>query len=81
MADLCKSTLCRRSGFIVATGAVLVRRDLLGLPIDRRGNPRISELARLMLAYPDEAPYFRRVPPSLQRALAVPLSKLASAPR
>jgi hypothetical protein len=54
-------------------------RDLFALPTDRRGNPRIGEFARLMLAYPDESPYFRPIPPPLQNAVAVLLSKLASA--
>ena len=54
-------------------------RDLFALPTDRRGNIRIGELARLMLAYPDESPYFRPIPPPLQNALAFLLSKLASA--
>jgi hypothetical protein len=56
-------------------------RELFALPTDRRGNPRIGEFARLMRAYPDEAPYFRVIPAAPQNALAVPLSKLASAPR
>jgi mannose-6-phosphate isomerase-like protein (cupin superfamily) len=56
-------------------------RDLFGLPTDRRGNPRIGDAARLMRAYPDEFLYFPYVPVSVQRALAVPLSKLGSAPR
>jgi hypothetical protein len=55
-------------------------RDLMALPTDRRGNPRIGEFVRLMLAYPDESPYFRPIPAPLQKALAVLLSKLASAP-
>ena len=29
-------------------------RDLFALPIDKRGNPRIGDAARLMRAYPDE---------------------------
>jgi mannose-6-phosphate isomerase-like protein (cupin superfamily) len=56
-------------------------RDLFALPTDRRGNPRIGDAARLMRAYPDEFLYFPLVPVSVQRALAVPLSKLGSAPR
>ncbi|MGN6168680.1 MAG: hypothetical protein ACTHQQ_10995 [Solirubrobacteraceae bacterium] len=49
-------------------------RELFGVPTDRRGNPRIGEFARLMLAYPDESPYFRPIPPPVQKALAVLLS-------
>jgi hypothetical protein len=56
-------------------------RDVFELPTDRRGNPRIGEFARLMLAYPDESPYFRPIPPSLQNAMAFLLSKLASGRR
>ena len=52
--------------------------DLFALPTDRRGNPRIGDAARLMRAYPDEFLYFPFVPVSVQRALAVPLSKLGS---
>jgi len=56
-------------------------RDLFALPTDRRGNPRIGDAARLMRAYPDEFLYFPIVPVPAQRALAVPLSKLRTAPR
>jgi mannose-6-phosphate isomerase-like protein (cupin superfamily) len=56
-------------------------RDLFALPTDRRGNPRIGDAARLMRAYPDEFLYLPLVPVPVQRALAVPLSKLGSAPR
>ena len=56
-------------------------RDLFALPTDRRGNPRVGDAARLMRAYPDEFLYFPFVPVPVQRALAVPLSKLGSAPR
>ena len=56
-------------------------RDLFALPTDRRGNPRGGDAARLMRAYPDEFLYFPFVPVSVQRALAVPLSKLRSAPK
>jgi hypothetical protein len=56
-------------------------RELFELPTDRRGNPRLGEFARLTLAYPDESPYFRPIPPPLQKALAVLLSKLAPARR
>jgi hypothetical protein len=56
-------------------------RELYALPTDRRGNPRIGDAARLMRAYPDEFLYFPLVPVSVQRALAVPLSKLGSDPR
>jgi hypothetical protein len=55
-------------------------RDLFALPTDRRGNPRIGDAARLMRAYPDEFLYFPFVPVAVQRALAVPLSKLGSVP-
>jgi hypothetical protein len=34
-----------------------------------------------MLAYPDESPYSRPIPPPLQNALAFLLSKLASGRR
>jgi hypothetical protein len=56
-------------------------RELFELPTDRRGNPRLGEFARLTLAYPDESLYFRPIPPPLQKALAVLLSKLAPARR
>ena len=51
-------------------------REVLVLPTDRRGNPRIGAFARLMRAYPEESPTFRFIPAAVQRALAVPLSKL-----
>jgi mannose-6-phosphate isomerase-like protein (cupin superfamily) len=51
-------------------------REVLVLPTDRRGNPRIGAYARVMRAYPDESPSFRLIPAAVQRALAVPLSKL-----
>lgn len=51
-------------------------REVLVLPTDRRGNPRIGAFARLMRAYPDESPSFPFIPAAVQRALAVPLSKL-----
>jgi mannose-6-phosphate isomerase-like protein (cupin superfamily) len=54
-------------------------RDLFALPTDKRGNPRIGDAARLMRAYPDEFLYFPFIPVSLQRTLAVPLSKLGTA--
>jgi mannose-6-phosphate isomerase-like protein (cupin superfamily) len=53
-------------------------RDLFALPTDRRGNPRISDAARLVRAYPDEFLYMPFIPVALQRALAIPLSKLGS---
>jgi hypothetical protein len=56
-------------------------RDLFALPTDERGNPRVGDAARLMRAYPDEFLYFPFIPVSVQRALAVPLSKLGSPPR
>jgi hypothetical protein len=56
-------------------------RDLFALPTDKRGNPHLGDAARLMRAYPDEFLYFPFVPVSVQRALAVPLSKLGSPPR
>jgi mannose-6-phosphate isomerase-like protein (cupin superfamily) len=56
-------------------------RDLFALPTDRRGNPHIGDAARLMRAYPDEFLYFPVVPVPVQRALAVPLSKLGTARR
>jgi mannose-6-phosphate isomerase-like protein (cupin superfamily) len=52
--------------------------DLFALPTDKRGNPRIGDLARLLRAYPDEFLYLPYVPVPVQRALAVPLSKLGS---
>ncbi|HJY86473.1 MAG TPA: cupin domain-containing protein [Candidatus Acidoferrales bacterium] len=54
-------------------------RNLFALPTDPRGNPRIGDLARLLRAYPDEFLYFPFIPVPVQRALAVPLSKLGSA--
>lgn len=51
-------------------------RDLFALPTDRRGNPRLSDLARLMRSYPDEFLYLPYIPVPVQRALAIPLSKL-----
>jgi mannose-6-phosphate isomerase-like protein (cupin superfamily) len=51
-------------------------REVLVLPTDRRGNPRIGAFARLMRAYPEESPTFRFIPAAVQKALAVPLSKL-----
>src|SRR5262249_28784571 len=56
-----------------------VFRNLFALPTDPRGNPRIGDLARLLRAYPDEFLYFPFIPVPVQRALAVPLSKLGSA--
>jgi mannose-6-phosphate isomerase-like protein (cupin superfamily) len=52
--------------------------DLFAMPTGKRGNPRIGDLARLARAYPDEFLYAPYVPVSVQRALAVPLSKLGS---
>jgi mannose-6-phosphate isomerase-like protein (cupin superfamily) len=49
---------------------------LFALPTDKRCNPGIGDLARLMRAYPDEFLYLPYVPVRVQRALAVPLSKL-----
>ena len=56
-------------------------RASFALPTDKRGKPRIGDGARLMRAYPDEFLYFPFIPVSVQRALAVPLSKLGSASR
>jgi mannose-6-phosphate isomerase-like protein (cupin superfamily) len=56
-------------------------REVLVLPTDRRGNPRIGDYARLMRKYPDESPSLPFVPAAAQRALVVPLSKLGSSPR
>jgi mannose-6-phosphate isomerase-like protein (cupin superfamily) len=56
-------------------------REVLVLPTDRRGNPRIGDYARLIRKYPHECPSFRFIPAAAQRALALPLSKLGSAPR
>jgi len=55
--------------------------DLFALPTGKRGNPRLGDLARLARAYPDEFLYVPYIPISLQRALAVPLSKLSSPAR
>ena len=55
--------------------------ELFALPTDRRGNPRIGDLARLARAYPDEFLYLPHMPVSIQRALAVPLSRLGSPSR
>jgi hypothetical protein len=55
--------------------------DLFALPTGKRGNPRIGDLARLASAYPDEFLYPPYIPVSVQRALAVPLSKLRSPSR
>jgi hypothetical protein len=55
--------------------------DLFALPTGKRGNPRIGDLALLARAYPDEFLYLPHVPVSVQRALAVPLSKLGSPSR
>ena len=49
-----------------------------GNATDRRGNPGIGDLACLLRAYPDEFLYLPFVPVPVQRALAVPLSKLGS---
>ncbi len=54
---------------------------LFALPTNRRGYPRIGDLARLLRAYPDEFLYFPLIPVSIQRALAVPLSWLLPARR
>ena len=56
-------------------------RDLFALPTDQRGYPRIGDLACLLRVYSDEFLYFPFIPVRFQRALAVPLSKLGSAPR
>jgi hypothetical protein len=56
-------------------------RDLFALPVDQRGHPRIGNLARLLRAYPDEFLYLPVIPVSVQRALAVPLSKFGSVSR
>jgi mannose-6-phosphate isomerase-like protein (cupin superfamily) len=55
--------------------------DLFALPTGKRGNPHIGDLARLARAYPEEFLYLPYVPVSVQRALAVPLSKLGSPAR
>jgi mannose-6-phosphate isomerase-like protein (cupin superfamily) len=54
-------------------------RDLFALPINARGKPRLGDTARLMRTYPDEFLYMAYIPVFVQRALAVPLSKLGSA--
>ena len=51
--------------------------DLFALPTAKRGNPCLGDLARLARAYADEFLYVPYIPISLQRALAVPLSKLS----
>jgi quercetin dioxygenase-like cupin family protein len=55
--------------------------ELFALPTGKRGNPRIGDLARLARHYPDEFLYLPYVPVPVQRALAVPLSKLGAPPR
>jgi hypothetical protein len=55
--------------------------EVLVLPTDRHGNPRIGDFARLLRAYPDESPSFRFIPDAVLRLLAVPLSKLGSESR
>jgi quercetin dioxygenase-like cupin family protein len=52
--------------------------ELFALRSDKRGNPRIGDLARLARAYPDEFLYLTHVPVRVQKALAIPLSKLGS---
>lgn len=54
---------------------------LFALPTNRRGYPRIGDLARLLRTFPDEFLYFPIIPVSVQKALAVPLSKLGPRPR
>jgi mannose-6-phosphate isomerase-like protein (cupin superfamily) len=50
---------------------------LFALPLDKRGNPRPWDAARLQREFPDEFLYFPVVPVTLQRALAVPLAALS----
>ncbi len=54
---------------------------LFALPTNRRGYPRIGDLARLLRAYSDEFLYLPLIPAPIQRALAVPLSWLVPARR
>ena len=51
----------------------------LRFPPISAATPGIGDAARLMRAYPDEFLYFPFIPVSVQRALAVPLSKLGTA--
>jgi quercetin dioxygenase-like cupin family protein len=50
---------------------------LFALPLDKRGNPRPWDAARLQREFPDEFLYFPVIPVALQRALAVPLAALS----
>jgi quercetin dioxygenase-like cupin family protein len=45
--------------------------------LDRRGNPRLTDLAVLMQRYPEDFFYAPVVPPAVQRALARPLARRA----
>jgi hypothetical protein len=49
--------------------------------LDRRGNPRLSDLAELMRRYPEDFFYAPLVPPVLQRALTRPLAARADRKR
>jgi mannose-6-phosphate isomerase-like protein (cupin superfamily) len=51
-------------------------QEVLVLPTDRRGNPRIRAFARVTRAYPEESPSFPFVPTAVQKTLAVLLSKV-----
>ncbi len=51
---------------------------LFALPTNRRGYPRIGDLARLQRAFPDEFLYFPIIPVSVQKPLALQFSKLGS---
>jgi mannose-6-phosphate isomerase-like protein (cupin superfamily) len=54
-------------------------RELFALategPLDRRGNPRPTDLAVLMQRYPEDFFYLPVIPPAVQRALARPLAR------
>jgi len=56
-------------------------RELFGLAtegrLDRRGNPRLTDLAVLMERYPEDFFYLPVIPPAVQRALGRPLARRA----
>ena len=54
-----------------------VFQELFAMPVDKRGNPRPTDLAELMHAYPDDFFYPPIVPPAIQRTLTRPLVWLA----
>lgn len=56
-------------------------KDLFALAtegrLDRRGNPRVADLAVLMQRYPEDFFYLPVIPPAVQRGLAGPLARRA----